>query len=144
MNFYELRLQVDPREAQLAKATRCQLSGQMLSPPVAADELGHLFNKDAVVAALLARTLPPDLAHIGRCVSNTGCHACYTPLPNTHRNFRNARRWHFRFCIQGFHQSYIGSESWSRTFHSYGRCARHAHRSCTDGFLSNCSCLQVL
>lgn len=63
-------LQVDPREAQLAKATRCQLSGQMLCPPVAADELGHLFNKDAVVGALLAKTLPPDLAHITRCVAS--------------------------------------------------------------------------
>ena len=41
--------QVDPTEQRLAKWTRCQLSGEALAPPVAADELGHLFNKDAVV-----------------------------------------------------------------------------------------------
>lgn len=41
--------QVDPTEQRLAKWTRCQLSGEDLAPPCVADELGHLFNKDAVV-----------------------------------------------------------------------------------------------
>ena len=63
-----MHAQVDPREAQLAKATRCQLSGEVLSTPIAADELGHLFNKGAVVSAMVARTLPPALAHISRCL----------------------------------------------------------------------------
>lgn len=67
---------MDPREAQLAKATRCQLSGEVLSAPIAADELGHLFNKAAVVSAMVARTLPPALAHISRCVSISSLDWC--------------------------------------------------------------------
>ncbi len=42
--------QVDPNEERLAKWTRCQLSGEPLAPPCVADELGHLFNKDAIVS----------------------------------------------------------------------------------------------
>jgi len=40
------------------------LSGERLAPPVVADELGSLFNKDAVVTALVTRSLPPALGHI--------------------------------------------------------------------------------
>ena len=50
----------------MAKWTRCQLSGEPLNPPCVSDELGHLFNKDAVVNALMERTVPPALAHISR------------------------------------------------------------------------------
>jgi hypothetical protein len=35
-----------------------------LSPPCAADELGNVYNKDAVVQALVARTIPRGLSHI--------------------------------------------------------------------------------
>lgn len=55
---------VDPNEERLAKWTRCQLSGEPLTPPCVADELGHLFNKDAVVAALVAKSMPKPLGHI--------------------------------------------------------------------------------
>ena len=37
---------------RVAKWTRCHLSGDLLSPPCVADELGHLFNKDAIVSGL--------------------------------------------------------------------------------------------
>jgi len=50
LNLRMLDLQVDPNEERLAKWTRCQLSGEPLTPPCVADELGRLFNKDAVVA----------------------------------------------------------------------------------------------
>ena len=43
---------------RVAKWTRCHLSGELLSPPCVADELGHLFNKDAIVSGL-------DLHHSG-------------------------------------------------------------------------------
>ena len=65
--------QVNPREAALAKWTRCQLSGEPLHPPCVSDELGHLFNKDAVVNALMERTVPPALAHISRQDSVCAC-----------------------------------------------------------------------
>ncbi|KAK9845759.1 hypothetical protein WJX81_001680 [Elliptochloris bilobata] len=54
----------NPLEDKLARWTTCQLSGERLAPPVVADELGHLYNKDAVVGALIAKALPPGLAHI--------------------------------------------------------------------------------
>lgn len=56
--------QVNPAEEMLARATRCRLSGERLAPPCVADELGSLFNKEALVHALLNKTLPPALAHI--------------------------------------------------------------------------------
>lgn len=58
------RPQVNPAEEMLARATRCRLSGERLAPPCVADELGSLFNKEALVHALLNKTLPPALAHI--------------------------------------------------------------------------------
>ena len=56
--------QANPLEDKLARWTTCQLSGERLAPPVVADELGALFNKDALLAALMAHSLPPALAHI--------------------------------------------------------------------------------
>lgn len=41
--------QVNPEEERLAKWTMCQLTGQPLTPPCVVDELGNLFNKDAVI-----------------------------------------------------------------------------------------------
>jgi hypothetical protein len=55
---------VNPLEELHAKWTRCHLSGELLSPPVVVDELGNVFNKDAVVNALLHKTMPAPLAYI--------------------------------------------------------------------------------
>ncbi|KAG2454878.1 hypothetical protein HYH02_000709 [Chlamydomonas schloesseri] len=55
---------VNPEEARLAKWTRCHLSGELLAAPCVADELGNLYNKDAVIVRLLEKTLPPSLSHI--------------------------------------------------------------------------------
>ena len=46
-------LQVNPEEERLARWTTCQLSGMPLQPPCVADELGSLFNKDAVLQVRL-------------------------------------------------------------------------------------------
>ena len=48
-NAPNLVLQVNPEEERLARWTTCQLSGMPLQPPCVADELGSLFNKDAVL-----------------------------------------------------------------------------------------------
>ena len=52
---------VDPGEQRLARWTTCHLSGEPLAPPCVADELGNLYNKDAVLqvwaAAAAARLL---------------------------------------------------------------------------------------
>ena len=55
---------MNPAEAKLAQWTRCTLSGEVLQAPVVADELGSLYNKDAVVQALLTKSLPASLSHI--------------------------------------------------------------------------------
>ena len=55
---------VNPEEERLAKWTACHISGMPLQPPCVADELGNLFNKEAVVHALLAKSIPRSLSHI--------------------------------------------------------------------------------
>ncbi len=55
---------VDPAEELFARWTRCHLSGELLAAPVVIDELGTLFNKDAVVHALLHKSIPSPLAYI--------------------------------------------------------------------------------
>ncbi|KAL0044635.1 hypothetical protein WJX82_003672 [Trebouxia sp. C0006] len=55
---------VNPVEAKLAKWTRCNLSGEPLHPPCVADELGNLYNKDAMVQALVSKSLPGSLSYI--------------------------------------------------------------------------------
>ncbi|KAK9814475.1 hypothetical protein WJX72_006506 [[Myrmecia] bisecta] len=55
---------VNPAEEKLARWTSCQLSGEPLQPPCVSDELGNMFNKDAVITALVSKTLPKSLSHI--------------------------------------------------------------------------------
>ncbi|KAG1664938.1 hypothetical protein FOA52_004460 [Chlamydomonas sp. UWO 241] len=55
---------VNPIEEALGKWTRCVLSGETLAAPVVVDEMGNLFSKEALVHALLHKTLPPQLAYI--------------------------------------------------------------------------------
>lgn len=39
---------VNPAESTYAKWTRCHLSGEPLAVPVCVDELGNVYNKDAM------------------------------------------------------------------------------------------------
>ncbi|GIL49086.1 hypothetical protein Vafri_5553 [Volvox africanus] len=55
---------VNPEEERLAKWTRCHLSGEPLTPPCVVDDLGNLYNKDALIQRLLNKSIPPALAHI--------------------------------------------------------------------------------
>ncbi|GLC40062.1 hypothetical protein PLESTF_000933400 [Pleodorina starrii] len=55
---------VNPEEERLAKWTRCHLSGEPLAPPCVVDDLGNLYNKDALIQRLLDKTLPPSLSHV--------------------------------------------------------------------------------
>ena len=88
---------VDPAEELMAKWTRCHLTGEPLSPPVVVDELGNLYNKDAIVHALLHKTLPSALSFIasikhvievklekaGQGSSTLGASAYATTIPRT-------------------------------------------------------------
>ena len=51
--------QINPADERHARFTHCSLSGEPLSPPCCADELGNLYNKDAVVTALLKKVSRP-------------------------------------------------------------------------------------
>lgn len=55
---------VDPVEQRLALFTTCRLSGKPLRTPCVCDDLGSLYNKDAVLTALISKTVPKSLAHI--------------------------------------------------------------------------------
>lgn len=57
------------KEENKAEVTRCKwetcaLSKTKLSPPVVACAAGHLYNKEAVLQAVLEGSLPPHLSHI--------------------------------------------------------------------------------
>ncbi|KAL6606071.1 hypothetical protein ACP70R_041724 [Stipagrostis hirtigluma subsp. patula] len=54
----------DPNETRLSRFTCCALSGEPLAAPAVADRLGNLFNKEALVEALLHKRLPKALSHI--------------------------------------------------------------------------------
>uniref|UniRef100_A0A803MKU3 Ubiquitin-like domain-containing protein n=1 Tax=Chenopodium quinoa TaxID=63459 RepID=A0A803MKU3_CHEQI len=49
---------VDPNEKRLSKWTTCALSFEPLKPPCVIDRLGNVFNKEALVKGLLAKSLP--------------------------------------------------------------------------------------
>lgn len=55
---------VDPVEQRLSLFTTCRVSGEPLHPPCVCDDLGSLFNKDAVLTALISKSVPKSLAHI--------------------------------------------------------------------------------
>eukprot|EP00252_Welwitschia_mirabilis_P011458 TRINITY_DN25712_c0_g1_i1.p1 TRINITY_DN25712_c0_g1~~TRINITY_DN25712_c0_g1_i1.p1 ORF type:complete len:349 (+),score=43.62 TRINITY_DN25712_c0_g1_i1:139-1185(+) len=55
---------VDPNETRLCKWTTCALSQESLKPPCVIDKLGNIFNKEALVRALLAKSLPAQFSYI--------------------------------------------------------------------------------
>eukprot|EP00250_Pteridium_aquilinum_P002257 c12455_g1_i1 orf=471-1613(-) len=66
LNMYATKKpdKVDPNEARLAKWSQCTASSEPLKPPCVVDLLGNLYNKEALVAALLSKSLPKELKHI--------------------------------------------------------------------------------
>ena len=72
-----LHVQVNPAEEQLARWTRCRLSNELLSPPCVIDELGMLYNKDAVVRRGGTGKWHIDWAH---SQTNTTCVSACPPV----------------------------------------------------------------
>lgn len=56
--------EVSKRFRALIRSRVCAVSSERLRDPVVACELGHLYNKEAVLLALLEHTLNPAFAHI--------------------------------------------------------------------------------
>lgn len=55
---------VDPNEQRLSKWLNCALSNEPLAEPCVVDLLGNLFNKEALVNALLSKKLPKQFSYI--------------------------------------------------------------------------------
>lgn len=55
---------VDPNEQRLSKWLNCALSNEPLKEPCVVDWLGNLFNKEALVEALLGKKIPKAFGHI--------------------------------------------------------------------------------
>lgn len=55
---------VDPNEQRLSKWLNCALSNEPLAEPCVIDFLGNLFNKEALVNAMLSKRLPKQFSHI--------------------------------------------------------------------------------
>ncbi|CAH8366060.1 unnamed protein product [Eruca vesicaria subsp. sativa] len=55
---------VDPNEQRLSKWLNCALSNEPLAEPCVVDLLGNLFNKEALVNALLLKKLPKQFYYI--------------------------------------------------------------------------------
>jgi hypothetical protein len=51
-------------EAQFSRWRSCTLSQEPLAAPVVCDDMGNLYNKTALIEALIAKTLPPLLCHV--------------------------------------------------------------------------------
>jgi len=55
---------VDPTEIERIKWFTCALSHERLKDPIVACELGHLYNKEAVIRALLEKSIDEKFSHI--------------------------------------------------------------------------------
>lgn len=73
-------------EQKLIRTRTCALSNSNLEvgTPVVADELGNLFNKEALLTALVEKTLPPEFSHIRgmRDIVSCSFHKNPTPPPD--------------------------------------------------------------
>jgi len=54
----------DEKEIARVRWTTCALSKEPLKPPLVADELGFIFNKEAVIKSLLNKSMPTGFRHI--------------------------------------------------------------------------------
>ncbi|KAJ4709613.1 protein RTF2-like [Melia azedarach] len=55
---------IDPNEQRLSKWCNCALSNEPLKEPCVIDKLGNIFNKEALVHALLSKNLPKGFSYI--------------------------------------------------------------------------------
>ncbi|KAJ8560756.1 hypothetical protein K7X08_022616 [Anisodus acutangulus] len=55
---------IDPNEVRLSRWLNCALSNEPLRHPVVVDKLGNLFNKEALVEALLKKRVPKQFGYI--------------------------------------------------------------------------------
>jgi hypothetical protein len=54
----------DPTEVERIKWFTCAMSTERLKEPIVACELGHLYNKEAVIRALIEKNIDEKFSHI--------------------------------------------------------------------------------
>eukprot|EP00930_Biecheleria_cincta_P006593 TRINITY_DN107630_c0_g1_i1.p1 TRINITY_DN107630_c0_g1~~TRINITY_DN107630_c0_g1_i1.p1 ORF type:complete len:276 (-),score=60.95 TRINITY_DN107630_c0_g1_i1:28-855(-) len=69
-------------EMHKARMTTCRISQQVLQEPVVACRLGNLYNKEALIGALLNRTMPEDVAHVRALKDVKQCIISWTEAEN--------------------------------------------------------------
>ncbi len=71
--------EVSRRFRALIRGLTCAVSGEQLRDPIVSCELGHLYNKEAVLLALLERTLNPAFNHIRGMKDLIPCRFTHNP-----------------------------------------------------------------
>ncbi|KAG0613450.1 hypothetical protein M758_6G103500 [Ceratodon purpureus] len=79
---------VDPNEIKLAKFTNCAMTSEPLKPPCVIDFLGNIYNKEAVVHALLTKSMPKRLGYIKGLKDLIPVH--FTSIPGVDSNGENS------------------------------------------------------
>ncbi|PQM42052.1 protein RTF2 homolog [Prunus yedoensis var. nudiflora] len=79
---------VDPNEQRLSKWLNCSLSNEPLKEPCVVDFLGNVFNKEALVEALLGKKVPKAFRHIKGLKDMITVH--FSPIPGTESNRRSS------------------------------------------------------
>jgi len=71
------------REQILIRTRTCALTNVALDVgvPVVADEIGHLFSKEALLAVLVEKTVPPEFSHIRGLRDVVECRFFPNPIP---------------------------------------------------------------
>lgn len=79
--------EVDERERQFVRAHNCVLTNAPLEEPVVACELGNLYNKEAILNALLEKSLNPAFSHIRGLKDLKECKFAHNPATNSPNPF---------------------------------------------------------
>eukprot|EP01132_Coremiostelium_polycephalum_P002631 gene2631-3268_t len=83
--------QLDKEQLDHSKWSLCKISQSLLSEPIVIDDLGNLFNKDAVIQSLLESTIPSSFSHIKSMKSIYPVH--FSPNP-AHEKNKSVAPWY--------------------------------------------------
>ncbi|KAM1089732.1 hypothetical protein ACFX1X_017730 [Malus domestica] len=90
---------VDPNEQRLSKWLNCALSNEPLKEPCVMDFLGNVFNKEALVEALLGKKVPKAFGHIKGLKDMISIHL--TPITGAEFNRQSVAGPRFQCPITG-------------------------------------------
>jgi hypothetical protein len=87
LNSYQQMISEDtglgPMEKHRLRMTTCLLSQQDLAEPVVCCRLGSLYNKEALISALLSKSLPDAFVHIRGLKDVKQCRLVWKDVPRS-------------------------------------------------------------